>query len=212
MKAMLNGEPRVSKELLLIFLLLLCYIIFTTFHQQCNHTPNMNLPLPQWVAYIFCIPSSTLSFPYDSHSRSSASYHLNQFSHSLMDAISSCHKNGGKYQCTGTETRWRFCLKWSLAERRAAFVMLQWIHSRNLPILVRFTHKETRQKRIRNPGKQTIAAASRCLQSLKLWGESHLCSFVFTMKPRAPVPSSSTYMVRRWSQSKRDALGVSGIV
>lgn len=80
----------------------------------------MHLPLPQWVAYIFCIPSSTLSSPHDSHSRSSADDQLNVFSHSLMDAITSCHKKEGKYQWNDTETRWRLCLKWALAERRAA--------------------------------------------------------------------------------------------
>lgn len=43
------------------------------------------------MACISGIPSTTLSSPYDSHARSSASDHLNQFSHLVMHAITSCH-------------------------------------------------------------------------------------------------------------------------
>lgn len=168
------------------------------------------------MAYIFGIPSSTSSSPYDSHARSSASDHLNQSSHLVMHAITSCHIERWKISV-------HFCRN-ALAVVFAVNVRVRvrvrvgtrglWCSNEFTLGICRcscvFTRRETRQK---SSGEDDCRSVPVFMGFLNFKME-RICALVFFNEPLLPVHLSRPVPHRWYSvdlskcQSKHGAPGV----
>jgi len=169
----------------------------------------VHLPLPQLVAYIFGTPSPTSSSLYDSHARSGASDHLNQSSHLVMHAITSCHIEKWKISVHFCGKRFRrLCLRWWTRARAVCDVVMN--------SLLEFADARAflrAGKHATNPAEKTIVNASRCLcwfSTLKWSGcvlSSSLMNRCFPCTCPVPLHTDDSVDLRE-CQSKNGAPGV----
>lgn len=207
------GGEFTNESLDMLNYLYFLYIPNISLCDNSDQSLNINLvhlPLPQLVAYIFGIPSSTSSSPYDSHARSSASDHLNQSSHLVMHAITSCHIERLKISV-------HFCrnaLAVVFAVRVRVGTRGLWCSNEFTLGICRcscvFTRRETRQK---SSGEDDCRSVPVFMGFLNFKME-RICALVFFNEPLLPVHLSRPVPHRWYSvdlskcQSKHGAPGV----